>query len=62
MLNAFELSKPVVGSSTNNKFGFLINSIPIDTRFHSPPEIPLLFSSPIIVLATSFSLSKSIMF
>lgn len=49
---AVEESSPVVGSSKNNKFGLLTNSIPIFTLFFSPPDIPLIFIlSPIIVSA-----------
>lgn len=46
---AVELSRPVVGSSKNNKFGSATISIPIEVRFFSPPEIPLTKVSPTIV-------------
>lgn len=38
--NAVDESNPVVGSSKNNKLGSETNSIPIETRFFSPPDIP----------------------
>ena len=44
-------SRPVVGSSKNNKEGFDINSIPILVLFFSPPEIPLCKASPTYVSA-----------
>ena len=47
--NAVVLSKPVVGSSKNNKLGFCINSIPMLTLFFYPPEIPLIKLFPTIV-------------
>ena len=46
-----EESKPVVGSSKNNKLGFVSSSNPIDVLFLSPPEIPLINSFPIGVSA-----------
>lgn len=49
--NALVLSNPVVGSSKNKRFGLWINSIPMFTLFFSPPEIPLVNSSPIFVSA-----------
>ena len=60
MFKAVVLSRPVVGSSKNNKFGFCINSIPILTLFFCPPDIPLINSSPTIVSAQSYNPNKSI--
>lgn len=46
---AVEESKPVVGSSRNTKLGFVSNSTPIEARFRSPPETPLIILFPILV-------------
>lgn len=43
-----------VGSSRKSTDGRASNSIPIDNRLLSPPEMPLLSSFPILVPATSF--------
>ena len=39
-------SSPEVGSSKINSLGFVINSYPIEARFLSPPDIPLINSFP----------------
>ena len=44
--NSSEPSSPVVGSSKNMREGSEIISQPTQSLFFSPPEIPLLFSSP----------------
>ena len=44
--DAVDASKPVVGSSRKRTSGDVINSIPIDVRFLSPPDIPLITSLP----------------
>lgn len=43
---AVNASSPVVGSSRNNMFGSIINSIPMSVLFLSPPLTPLLYSVP----------------
>lgn len=58
---AVEESSPVVGSSKKSKLGLLTNSIPMLTRFFSPPEIPLtLILSPITVSAAHSKLRQEI--
>lgn len=42
-------SSPVVGSSKKMRLGSVINSTPIDVRFLSPPETPLISGPPILV-------------
>lgn len=49
IFKAVNESKPLVGSSKNNIHGYNIIYIPIFTLFFSPPDMPLIFSSPIIV-------------
>lgn len=48
-LYALVESKPEVGSSRNRSAGLWIMSIPIETLRRSPPDPPLLPSSPIYV-------------
>ena len=50
-------SNPDVGSSRNSSAGSAIISTPIETRFLSPPDTPLRFSSPMNVFA-AFSSPK----
>lgn len=45
-------SSPLVGSSRKMSGGLPTSSQPSDSRFFSPPDRPLLFASPTIVLAT----------
>lgn len=47
-------SRPLVGSSSSNKEGFVINSYPIDILFLSPPETPLRSHPPTIVSAHDY--------
>lgn len=49
--NAVDESRPVVGSSRNTKLGFVSNSTPIEARFLSPPDTPLMMLFPMRVLA-----------
>ncbi len=51
ILKAAAESRPEVGSSKNNIFGFDIISIPIETLLFYPPEIPFYKGFPIL---TSF--------
>ena len=44
--DAVDASRPVVGSSRKRTSGDVINSIPIEVRFLSPPEMPRISSSP----------------
>ena len=46
-------SRPVVGSSKQIMFGFVMSQIPIDVRFRSPPETPLMNVLPILTLQQS---------
>lgn len=46
-LKALVESRPEVGSSKNKSDGLWMMSIPIETLLRSPPETPLLPSSPI---------------
>ena len=48
---AVEESSPVVGSSRKSIEGFVSSSTPIEVRFLSPPEIPLIISFPTYVFA-----------
>ena len=50
---AVDASRPVVGSSRNRTPGAVINSIPILHLFLSPPDTPLVNSSPQRVSAHS---------
>ena len=50
-LVAVKLSSPVVGSSKNIIFGFVISYIPIDVRFLYPPDTPLMKLLPILTSA-----------
>jgi len=59
-LVAVKESKPVVGSSKKIRFGFVINSTPIEVLFLSPPEIPLRSAPPILVSAHLLSFRLSI--
>ena len=45
-IKAVNESNPDVGSSRIKTGGSLINSIPIEVLFFSPPEIPLIMLSP----------------
>ena len=45
-INAVKESKPEVGSSNIKTGGSLINSIPIEVLFFSPPDIPFMILSP----------------
>ena len=47
MLMAMNESRPLVGSSQNRREGFVKNSEANDNLFFSPPDIPLILSSPI---------------
>lgn len=49
ILRAVVESNPEVGSSRNRREGLIIISLPMQTRFLSPPEIPLTKEPPIIV-------------
>jgi hypothetical protein len=42
-------SRPEVGSSRSRILGSVISSYPIDVRFLSPPEIPLIETPPTLV-------------
>lgn len=53
-------SRPVVGSSKNNKLGFCINSTPTLTLFLSPPDKPLIFTSPTLVSWHFYNLKRLI--
>ena len=57
---AVEESKPVVGSSKNTRLGLVSNSTPIDARFLSPPDTPLVILFPILVLEHLTSPSSTI--
>uniref|UniRef100_A0A0A9CZG4 Uncharacterized protein n=1 Tax=Arundo donax TaxID=35708 RepID=A0A0A9CZG4_ARUDO len=48
-LYALVESRPEVGSSRNSRDGLWIMSMPIDTLRRSPPETPLIPSSPMYV-------------
>jgi len=57
---AVKESRPVVGSSRKIRFGSVISSTPIDVRFLSPPETPLINGPPIFVFAHLLNLSSAI--
>lgn len=59
-ISAVKVSRPEVGSSQNITSGSVINSTPIDTLFHSPPEHPLMKLFPIFVFLQLVNLSSSI--
>mmetsp|Transcript_6352 Transcript_6352/g.12715 ORF Transcript_6352/g.12715 Transcript_6352/m.12715 type:complete len:100 (-) Transcript_6352:1745-2044(-) len=50
--NALEESNPLVGSSKKRIEGRDMSSMPMLTRFFSPPDTPLRFTSPTMLLAT----------
>jgi hypothetical protein len=49
ILRAVVLSSPLVGSSIRIRLGLEISSYPMEVRFLSPPEIPLILTPPILV-------------
>lgn len=55
-------SKPVVGSSKKSTLGSVNNSTPIEVRFRSPPETPLINELPTLVAAHFSNPSSSINF
>jgi len=55
-----EQHKPVVGSSSKRIFGQSTSSIPMQVRFRSPPDTPLMCSDPIFVFAHDSRLSSRI--
>jgi len=58
---AFVLSRPVVGSSRNKIRGQWRSSLATLTRFFSPPDIPLVYSSPMKLSTTFIRPSSRIM-
>jgi hypothetical protein len=60
--NAVLESKPLVGSSNNSNFGFVISSYPIDVRFLSPPDNPFRKNPPTNVFLQLCNLSLVITF
>ena len=55
IFNALLLSKPEVGSSIIQRFGFFIKSYPIDVLFLSPADNPYTYFPPAGVSLQSFN-------
>jgi len=49
MRNAVNESNPLVGSSNINTSGLVNNSVAMEVRLRSPPEIPFMVTPPINV-------------